>query len=123
MVLKRTMIAIALLSMLAGPALAQPRQFIVFFGTGSAHLGKNGRAVVARAAAAAREQSGAKLVVAGYGDGETVADAALGDRRATAVAQALVKAGVDQSRIDRHPGVAEAKGAGMPVHKVTVTVQ
>jgi outer membrane protein OmpA-like peptidoglycan-associated protein len=122
MVLKRTLIAIAIVSMLAGHAAARTHHFIVFFATGSAHLGKKGHAVVEHIAAAAREQSGAKLVVAGYGDGATAADADLGERRAVAVAEALVKAGVEESRINRHHA-AEAKGAGMPVHKVTVTLQ
>ena len=119
----RTMIVVALVSMLSAYALAQSSQFTVFFGTGSDHLGKKAHAVVAQAAAAAREQRGSRLVVAGYGDGETAADAALGDRRAMAVARALIKAGIEQSRIDRRPGAPQAAGAGMPVHKVTVTLE
>ena len=116
-------IAVAVLALLAACAAPAPRQFTVFFGTGSDRLTREAQEIVSQAAAAAHEQGGSKLVVAGYGDGESAEDAALGDRRAIAVLQALVEDGVDASRIGRRPGAAEATGAGMPVHKATVTIE
>jgi len=108
---------------LVADALAQGRMFVVFFGTGEDRLTAEAEKVVAEAAAAAKEKSDARLEVAGYGDDDQARDKDLAERRARAVARALTAAGVPQNRIATKPGAPPAEATGIPVHKVTVTLE
>jgi outer membrane protein OmpA-like peptidoglycan-associated protein len=104
-------------------AIAAAQMFVVFFGTGEDHLTAEAEKVVAEAAAAAHGKSDAKIEVAGYGDDEQARDKDLAARRAAAVVRALAAAGVAQSRIETKPGAPPAGATGIPVHKVTVTLE
>jgi outer membrane protein OmpA-like peptidoglycan-associated protein len=117
-------ISLALAMMLIGCAAAPSRQFVVFFGTNDDRLTPEAREIVAQVAATARGQQATKVAVAGYGDGEGDAaqDAALAERRSAKVVQALTDAGVDARTIQKRPGVPPAAATGIPVHKVTVTL-
>jgi OmpA-OmpF porin, OOP family len=87
------------------PAAAQPTDFVVFFESGSTHLGHPGTAVVARAAAAVRaalaKVPGSHVKVIGYSDTTGADDAAqrLSEKRAAAVRDALVRDGVEAAKI------------------------
>jgi outer membrane protein OmpA-like peptidoglycan-associated protein len=109
-------------ALLNGEAAAQSRMFVVFFGTGEDRLTAEAGKVVAEIAAAAKEKSGAKLEVAGYGDDDHGRDKDLAERRAASVVGALTAAGVPQARIETKPGSPPAEATGIPVHKVTVTL-
>jgi outer membrane protein OmpA-like peptidoglycan-associated protein len=119
---RRGFAAFAVTMMLVGCAVSEPRQFVIFFGTDDDSLTPAAQQLVAEIAAAARDQHSAKMAVAGYGDGATARDAALGDRRATTVVRALAAAGVEPSSIEKRPAVAADQATGIPVHKVTVTL-
>ena len=108
---------------LVADAGAEARTFVVFFGTGEDRLTAEAEKVVAEAAASAKEKSGARLEVAGYGDDDLGRDNELAARRAAAVVRALKAAGVAQDRIATKPGAPPAEATGIPVHKVTVTLE
>jgi len=110
------------IALLVANAFAQARMFVVFFGTGEDRLTAEAEKVVAEAAASAKEKSGARLEVSGYGDDDQGRDKDLAARRAAAVVGALAAAGVAQSRIATKPGAPPAEATGIPVHKVTVTL-
>jgi OmpA family protein len=104
-------------------ALAEARMFVVFFGTGQDRVTAEAEKVVTEIAAAAKATTGARLEVAGYGDDDQARDKDLAERRAQAVVRALTAAGVPQNRIATKPGVPPAEATGIPVHKVTVTLE
>jgi OmpA-OmpF porin, OOP family len=108
---------------LVANAVAEARMFVVFFGTGEDRLTAEAEKVVTEAAAAAKEKNGARLEVAGYGDDDQARDKDLAARRAAAVLRALAAAGVPPSRIETKPGAPPAEATGIPVHKVTVTLE
>ncbi len=108
---------------LVADALAEARMFVVFFGTGQDHVTAEAEKVVTEIAAAAKTTTGARLEVAGYGDDDQARDKDLAERRAQAVVRALTAAGVPQNRIATKPGVTPAEATGIPVHKVTVTLE
>jgi outer membrane protein OmpA-like peptidoglycan-associated protein len=112
----------ALVMALTACAMSEPRQFVIFFGTGDDSLSPAAQQVVSQIAAMARDRHPAKIAVAGYGDGLTADDAALADRRATTVIRALADAGIDASIIEKRPGVSADQATGIPVHKATVTL-
>ncbi len=106
MTLKTLTCAAALTALLAGcggPASAPPPLFVVFFTPLSAELDAPARTVVADAAKAAAEASDRNLTVHGYAaptPGMTQAsELALAQKRSLVVTNALVAAGVKQSRI------------------------
>jgi flagellar motor protein MotB len=109
--------------LLLADAAAAAQMFVVFFGTGEDRLTAEAEKVVAEAAAAANGKSGARVEVAGYGDDEQARDKDLAARRAAAVVRALGAAGVAQSRIETTAGATPAEATGIPVHKVTVTLE
>ncbi len=104
-------------------AVAEGRMFVVFFGTGEDRVTAEAEKVVAEAAAIAKEKTDARLEVAGYGDDDQARDKDLAERRARAVVRALTAAGVPQNRIATKPGAPPAEATGIPVHKVTVTLE
>jgi OmpA-OmpF porin, OOP family len=89
----------------AAPAAAPPppppppaivRQFIVFFGFNKSNLTAEAQAVVTEAAAAAKAQGSARIVVVGHTDtvGSTAYNEELSRRRAGAVKEELIRLGV-----------------------------
>ena len=112
---------LALLLWSAAGAATQAPDFVVIFGTGAAELSPEGQQVVALIAQRAKEQHPARIAVAGYGDADDGKDAALADRRASAVMRGLTSAGVAPALIKEVPRESPATATGIPVHKVTVT--
>jgi outer membrane protein OmpA-like peptidoglycan-associated protein len=110
-------------ALVIGGASGQSRTFIVFFGTGEDRLSAEAEKVVDEVAAAAKEARGSTLVVAGYGDDDQARDKDLAERRAASVVRALSAAGVPPNRIETKPGAPPAQATGIPVHKVTVSVE
>jgi outer membrane protein OmpA-like peptidoglycan-associated protein len=110
-------------TLLIASAAAQSRMFVVFFGTDEDRLTVEAEKVVSEIAASAKETRGASVVVAGYGDDDHGRDKELAERRASAVVRALEAAGVAQNRIETRPGAPPAEATGIPVHKVTVTLE
>jgi len=99
----RTVLPLALL--LAGCGMfSGPEHFVIFFGAGSSTLDAQARQVVATVAAKARERQGTPVVVAGFAtpEGTVASNLSLSARRATAVSDALIAAGVEAARIQRH---------------------
>jgi outer membrane protein OmpA-like peptidoglycan-associated protein len=120
------LLAAALL--VGAPAEARTKQFVVIFGTNQSQLTGEAQKVIDTIATEARAQRPAVIEVAGYGDGETVdgklvGDPALGKRRADAVMQALEAAGIERATLKEQSPLPPNKAAGIPVHKVTVTLQ
>jgi len=74
----------------------EPRTWMVFFDTGSVRLSEQANTTIAAAAGVARSTAPTKVTVAGYTDteGNAAFNQALSVRRANAVRDALVKAGV-----------------------------
>ena len=83
------------------PAPAIVKQFIVFFGFNKANLTGEAQAVVAEAAAAAKAQGSARIVVVGHTDtvGSNAYNEALSSRRAAAVKDELSRLGVSPDTI------------------------
>jgi len=120
--------ALAAAPLLGHGAQAQPKQFVIIFGTDQSQLTGEAQKVINTIVTEARAQHPAAIEVAGYGDGETVdgkmvGDPALGKRRADAVMEALETAGVERATLKEQPPLPPNKAAGIPVHKVTVTFQ
>jgi outer membrane protein OmpA-like peptidoglycan-associated protein len=120
---RRASLLLALLA-LAGCAAkeepAGPRQFVVYFETGTAALTQEGTQIVAGAAAAARDPAPSKIVVEGHADGGTTSDAALADKRALAVMAALTGDGVEAALIDKDQGAPAAGLSGVGAHQVII---
>lgn len=113
---------------LAHKAPAQPsqdHQFVVIFGTDKSALTPEAQKVVQLIAARAQTQHPSAIAVAGYGDGigDPAQDAALGKARAAAVRHALEAAGIAPAMLQETPPLPPDKATGIPVHKVTVTLQ
>jgi outer membrane protein OmpA-like peptidoglycan-associated protein len=114
--------------LLGGEATAQPpqdQQFVVIFGTDKSALTPEAQSVVRLIAAQARMRHSSAVAVAGYGDGigDPAQDAALGKARAAAVRRALEAAGVAPAMLKETPPLPPDKAVGIPVHKVTVTLE
>lgn len=77
------------------------RQFIVFFGFGKANLTAEAQAVVAEAAAAAKAQGSAKILIVGHTDtvGSSDSNHQLSLRRADAVKDELTRLGISPDAI------------------------
>jgi OOP family OmpA-OmpF porin len=96
----------------------QPYSFLLFFGEGSARLDANNLSIVRRIAENARATDVRWLDVTGHANdvGSDIANEALSLRRANAVANELVRLGVEASIIhvrgagSREPLVLEGKG-------------
>jgi outer membrane protein OmpA-like peptidoglycan-associated protein len=111
-------------ALLVGPAAyAQKQEFVIIFGTDRSEITSEAHKIIELIAARARAEHPAAIAVAGYGDGETAHDAVLGKRRAEAVIRALEEAGIAQRTLKRVPPLPPDKATGIPVHKVTVTLQ
>jgi hypothetical protein len=107
----------------AGGARAEPEEFVIIFGTAASQLTPEAREIVTLIAKRAGAQHPAAIDVAGYGDSDTANDPALGDQRAEAVIHALIEAGVAASLIKKVPPAPPAAATGIPVHKVSVTLE
>jgi outer membrane protein OmpA-like peptidoglycan-associated protein len=91
----------------APPAPAIVKQFIVFFGFNKSNLTAEAQAVVAEAAAAAKAQGSARIVVVGHTDtvGSNAYNETLSLRRAGAVKDELTRLGIS-------PDAVQAAGRG-----------
>jgi outer membrane protein OmpA-like peptidoglycan-associated protein len=106
-----------------GKAAPQPTSFVIFFGTDAATLDSAGQQLTEAIVAAARSQRPRRIIVTGYGDLEGTAGAPLGHQRAMTVMQALTTGGIDSGIMHEQFAIGlEAETAGIPVHKVTVTL-
>jgi OmpA-OmpF porin, OOP family len=86
----------------ASPQTQQPaRNFMLFFGNDRATLTPDGEAVVREAAAAAKVNPNARVIVAGHADttGNGAYNMVLSQRRAEAVREALRMDGINQASI------------------------
>lgn len=126
-------VAVVLTAGLAGPAPARAPAppsgegpyTQVFFQPGSAELDPRAIQELGRWAAAAGDQPAGRILVSGFTDttGSTDANRALSQRRARAVAGALVDLGVDPDRIDVEGlgeddvAVATADGVAEPLNR------
>lgn len=83
------------------PSVQSDRSFVVFFQEWSAAFDSPARALLARAATAAKASPDAAVTVTGYADpqGSKQANALISALRAQVVVDALVEAGVDAKRI------------------------
>jgi hypothetical protein len=115
-------VSVLLLGGLAGCMMMtpQPRNYFIFFQAGSADLTPEARQIVTTAATAANQQMSLKLAVEGRADGGTAADAALADKRATAVLEALAESGVGANRMAKQPGAPPEGVTGVAAHQVIV---
>jgi cytochrome c oxidase subunit II len=85
---------------------AQPTRMVVFFNPNSAGLDDPARAIIQQASAAAKANPSAMVQVVGFASPETgtaESNKALAQARAQGVADALVAAGVPQTRIRIEP--------------------
>ena len=84
--------------------------WLVFFDFDRANIADDSRLTLNQVIAAAKQSSGAPVVVIGHTDlvGETAYNLALSKRRADAVVKALVEGGVASNRI-RSSGVGKAE--------------
>lgn len=108
----------ALMQPAATPPAGQAESFLVLFDLGSATLDDRARGVVSAAARDAAQGKGTRVQVAGNADtsGQPEANQALSERRAHAVAAALIRAGVSKDAIaiqafgDTKPAVPTGPG-------------
>jgi outer membrane protein OmpA-like peptidoglycan-associated protein len=89
--------------LLAACHVVGPEHFVVFFSPWSANLDANGKQVVDRVGAYARQRPGAAVTVNGYASTVGPADAnqTLSEQRTKTVVDAIVAAGVSPNRIAR----------------------
>jgi outer membrane protein OmpA-like peptidoglycan-associated protein len=80
---------------------AAPRQFLVFFGFDKSNLTTEAEKVISEAAAAAKQDGAATVVVVGHADtsGSPEYNQRLSERRANVVRGALVAQGIDGGKI------------------------
>ena len=112
--------AAILLSGLAGCMTPEPRNYFIFFPAGSAELTPEARQIVTTIAAAANQRPAMKLAIEGRADGGATLDAALADKRATKVMEALTESGVNAARLTKQPGAPPAGVTGVAAHQVIV---
>lgn len=118
--MKSILAAAITLALAACAPMNGPRQMDVFFMTNEASLTPDGQQVVTEIAKLAREGKPSRIVVEGQADGGAPSDAALADKRAGTVVDALVAAGVDGGRITKVAAPAPGGVTGVAAHKVTV---
>jgi outer membrane protein OmpA-like peptidoglycan-associated protein len=110
------------------PAVQVSHPYELYFPPGGAEVDPAGQAVVRQVAGNAWLIHPARIVVAGHADrsGDPAHNRQLSERRARAVAAALVQAGVPSARIsiqaygDLRPAVPTPKGAGHPHNRRVV---
>lgn len=80
---------------------AAPRQFLVFFGFNKSNLTAEAETVISQAAAAAKQDGAARVVVVGHADtvGSPEYNQQLSERRASVVRDALVAQGIEGGKI------------------------
>ncbi|MCH4089735.1 OmpA family protein [Acetobacter sp.] len=110
--MRRLLSVISLCALAACAGEGPGRQYVVFFGQGSAELDDVSQSVVTKIAAKARHYSDRVVVVEGYArqNGDLSAESLLAVLRAKAVARQLVADGVAEGRIretTRPPSNAE----------------
>jgi outer membrane protein OmpA-like peptidoglycan-associated protein len=118
--MKSLVVAVLLVALAACAPMSGPRQLDVFFMTNEASLTPDGQKVVTEIAKLAREGKPSRIIVEGQADGGAPSDAALADKRAGAVIDALVAAGVDAGRITKVAAPAPQGVTGVAAHKVAV---
>lgn len=106
----------------SGPVGPQVPSYAVFFTPFSADLDDSAEAVVTQASQTAQTALGRKVVVAGYADRVGTADAnqTLSKLRAQVVADSLVAAGVDRSRIVLQPKGSVGNEPGIESRRVAI---
>lgn len=106
----------------SGPIGPQVPAYVVFFTPFSADLDDSARTIVTEAAQAARTTPGRKVLVAGYADriGTAEANQTLTKLRAQVVADGLVAAGVDRSRIVLQPKGSVGNEPGIESRRVAI---
>ena len=89
-----------------------PDMYAVFFETGSALLGVQGRNTITDAVRASRLHDAQRIEVVGFADGSgsAVDNEALANERALAVVEGLLRAGVPAERIDSRAAGTDAGG-------------
>lgn len=131
--MRRVAIALASISALglagvAAPALAQTQapaagpafhQYVLFFRDGQAVLTPDGKQIVDRIAAAAKQLHPGKIEVIGINDGLAMTRENVADARAASVAHSLEQAGIKPTVIAR-AGSAAPAGSGIAAHQVIV---
>jgi OmpA-OmpF porin, OOP family len=108
-----------------------PREFRVYFDFNQAQLGPDAQKILDQIAQQAKQDPNLKIVVVGKADrtGTDAYNLALSQRRADAVRQLLVQAGVPESSIDarwvgeREPPVPTAQGVREPRNRVVEIAQ
>lgn len=118
----RSWLTVLLLLALAG--CAGRREFTVFFPERSAALDEPAHQVIAGAARQAQQDLAAPVNVVGYTDsaGSPQADVILSQRRAQAVAGALVADGVSSSRLVRTGRGQTGGDPGLASRRVDITI-
>jgi outer membrane protein OmpA-like peptidoglycan-associated protein len=98
--------------------------YLVYFSERSAQLDAKAHDVVALAAQRANEAPAARVKVIGYTDsaGSPAADVLLSQKRAQAVADALVANGVVASRLDRVGAGQTNEDPGIASRRVEITI-
>jgi outer membrane protein OmpA-like peptidoglycan-associated protein len=117
-----TLMSFTALCALALPSVAQAqsdRQFVVYFRDGDAALTGDANALVDRVIAAARAHRPMRIELIGVNDGLSTAREHVADKRADAIAQSLVKAGVNPAIITR-AGMEKPAGSGVSAHEVVI---
>ncbi len=99
-----------------------PREFVVFFQADSATLTPEAAPIVTQIAAAAKTSHAGSITIEGDADGATERDATLAIERSKAVANALLAAGVDATKVDVKDTAALTGTPGVASHKVRVEV-
>jgi len=100
---------------------SEPKGYPVFFSQDATVITPEAQAVITQIAQRNAEQHPAHIIVEGQADGATPQETALAEARAARVAAALSAAGIDPTRIERHPGTPEPGASGVAARKVLVT--
>jgi hypothetical protein len=99
------LLGLPLIMALAGCHMIGPERFVVFFSPWSAELDEPAKQVVATVADRARQRPGAIVTVSGFANaavGTVQQNKDVAFRRTQVVIDALIAAGIDNSRIRRH---------------------
>ena len=83
------------------PAPPPPQRFVLFFDFGVAELSSDARSIVREAIEAVQQQRSARIIIVGHTDtvGSRAYNQRLSERRALAVKNEMVRAGVDEEQI------------------------
>ena len=115
---------LVLLAILSACSLFGGPKYVVFFQERSAQLDQSAQGVIAQVAMQANNNPAAPIEVTGYTDssGSPPADVALSQRRAQAVADALIVSGVAPNRLVRRGQGQTGENPGLASRRVEITV-